>query len=198
MSLKEALRGKPKAEISHEQLGKVVDKLLKDLEKGYIIETYQTWHLEDEEKEWDEESLKQDAELSRDGYCVVLKGKKYYKVSVTRFHTGHATDQQSLRAEEYGSIEDMTDWQNVTRTVNFTESHKFIARECNIYGSGSTVGWSQWPLEPVKTIDLLNSIMKAKVDIKATRKSFEIDTSEAKKPYLSPQIIRWPRINNPK
>ncbi len=196
MSPLERIR-KPKQEvkISNEYLEQVVNKLLTDLQKGYIVEAYDTQSNEGKEKTWGDESLIQDAKYLYDGYCVVLKGKKYFKVEVTRGHVGYHPDQQYLRVAEYGSQTEMSDWQNATRTIGFLAPDEFFARRCWRYKFADGEGWSQCVLEPESTVDLLRSVLRAKVNKKTTLWSFENDVSNAKKPSYSLQrIVRWPKI----
>lgn len=195
MNPKEILRRKPKVETSQELLTQVVNKLIADLQNGYIVEDYDTRPSEDNDRNWDNESLKKDAIFKSDGFCVVLKGKRYFKIKVTRNHTGYKPDEQYLSVKEFASIEDMSDWMNASRTVGFVAPDEFFASRCRRYKYSNGEGWNQVVLEPESTVNLLGSILKAKVDKKATMRSFENDTAKAIRPKSSLQhIVRWPKL----
>ena len=181
MGILERLRRREVRVPNQELLIAVSEKLLTDLGNGFIEEFYFGNHEEE-------------AILDSEGYVVVLRRKhKYYRVSNHR--NSHYPSFSGLSVEDFRSVTEMGDFDNVQGQLVFYGTGSFGAFRIQTHPHGS----SRINLTNKEAISLLKDVMRAKVDKKATQDLFELENELNQKRNLTvlDVVVRWPKIEQP-
>ena len=188
MGILERFIGKPQKEVgvlNREQIGRLVDKLLDDLQNGYIVEDY-NGDADDEER------LLQDIRNS----VVLKRGKKYFLVHLFRGYGDRDTDfHRSLIVHEYRSLEEMNGAHNDLPFAVFKEGQKIWGYSGYFWSdTDGSYGWKRLDLDAKQTKSFLAKVAKASVNTKATQEQFNSEIASRDRYGWTNIKLRWPKL----